>query len=643
MKSGLNYILSFFIIFIADYSNSQTMPDTIELAEVRVFENIDIAPIGGKSTQIDSLFIASNNTANLSDIIMLYSPIYIKSYGNGGLATPSFRGTTASQTQVLWNGISLNSPMLGQIDFSLIPVFFVDNIHINYGSGSLQETSGGLGGSINLINKPNWNNRFNIQTVQSIGSFNSRNSLFKINYGNSKIQNSTKLFYSVSENNFEFYNYLKDTILNRKFAGFNSKGFLHETYLRIDQKNTISGRFWVQMNYRNLPANITVEKDSLIATQEDNTVKAIIEWNNYTDKGKIKVYTAFIADELIYTNKDLHENPIHYSNVFKNHFQYSYKITKNHHINTNINYQHFVINSEAYEKIKNVGILNTSIIINGKLKTTLSYSFTLRYENFNFNKSSGIMPVLGLEYQSKKIQLLSFYFNIAKNNRFPTMNDLYWKRLGNPELKPEVSRSVELGMKHKKSLINFNIENYFSVYNSLIDNWISWQPDPNSIFDWKPVNYKKVHSRGIEIKSSINYQYENVIVKFNTFYNYVLTTNIKIYEYEDINSLNKQLIYIPVNSLNSIIELDYNKYSVSCAYSFTDKRYTLSNNMEYMPAYVLLDMVISRKFEFKDINMIFEFRIKNITDINYQSIAYYPMPGRHYIGKIVFSFTDDKR
>lgn len=641
MKTGIPYILSFIILFIAAYSNSQTIRDTIALDEVNVFESIDIAPIGGKSIQIDSIFIASNNTSNLSDIIMLHSPIYIKSYGNGGLASASFRGTTASQTQVLWNGISLNSPMLGQIDFSLIPVFFVDDIHINYGPGSLQETSGGLGGSINLINKPNWNNHINIQAVQSLGSFNSHNSLFKINYGNLKIQNSIKLFYSVSENNFEFYNDLKDTVLTRKFAGYNSKGLLHETYLRIDQKNTISVRFWYQLNYRNLPANITVEEDSLIATQEDNTFKAIIEWNNYTDKGKIRAYTAFIRDELIYTNKDLDEKSLNISNVFKNHFQYSYEIAKNHHLNTNINYQYFAINTKNYEKNKEAGILNTSVIINGKLRKALSYSFTLRYENFDFNKSSGIMPFIGLEYQSKKIRSLSFYFNLAKNNRFPTMNDLYWNNYGNPELEPEVSKSIEFGLNHQKSIANLKFENYLTIYNSVINNWISWQPDANSIFDWKPVNYKKVHSRGIEVKSMINYKFKNTIIKFNTFYNLALTSNSKIYGNEDINSLNKQLIYIPVNSVNSDIEIVYDKYSISCAYSFIDKRYTLSNNMEYMPAYAFLDMVLSRRFEFTDLNFVFEFRIKNLTDISYQSIAYYPMPGRNYIGKVIFNFTED--
>ena len=48
-------------------------------------------------------------------------------------------------------------------------------------------------------------------------------------------------------------------------------------------------------------ANITIKEDSLIASQDDNTIKAILEWNNYSFKGKIRAYSTFIKDELIYS------------------------------------------------------------------------------------------------------------------------------------------------------------------------------------------------------------------------------------------------------------------------------------------------------------------------------------------------------
>ena len=74
----------------------------------------------------------------------------------GDLASPSFRGTGASQTVIDWNGININSPTLGQADLSLIPVGLIDDIHIYYGGASLLLNNGGIGGAINLETRPVW-------------------------------------------------------------------------------------------------------------------------------------------------------------------------------------------------------------------------------------------------------------------------------------------------------------------------------------------------------------------------------------------------------------------------------------------------------------------------------------------------------
>ena len=48
---------------------------------------------------------------------------YIKSYQPGGLATMSYRGATASQTIVMWNGLPLNNSMNGVVNLANLPIF----------------------------------------------------------------------------------------------------------------------------------------------------------------------------------------------------------------------------------------------------------------------------------------------------------------------------------------------------------------------------------------------------------------------------------------------------------------------------------------------------------------------------------------
>ncbi|NOZ45602.1 MAG: TonB-dependent receptor [Chlorobi bacterium] len=624
-----------------NYSFSQTMKDTIKLNEIKVFERIDFAPIGSKANKIDSVSLAQNVGNTLSELIMDHSPLFIKSYGYGALASASFRGTSANQTQVLWNGININSPMLGQTDFSLIPVLFVDEVLINYGAGSLQETSGGIGGSINLINKPNWKNKLSVNFINSFGSFHSTNNVISVKAGSAKLQSSTKLFYVSSANNFNYFDRNKDTVLERKYADYNGKGALQEIYFRLNSNNIISGKLWLQKNYRNLPSNITVEEDSLTAFQKDNTIKSVIEWDNFSEKGKLKTYLSYIKDELFYSNKDLNLNTLSKSEEIKNQIKYIYNLTQKHHINTNVNYQHYRIISDNYKTIINAGIVNASVILNGKLITNLSYSLALRYENFDFNQSSGLMPLIGLEYLVFKKNPVTLYFNFAKNNRFPTMNELYWFPGGNKNLIPETSRNFETGIKYNKSInVNFNYKCHLTVYDAYIDNWIIWQPMESSNLNWMPVNSKKVHSRGIEAYSNLTASLSNYNINLKGFYNYALTTNMDIYNKDDSTIINKQLIYIPVNNLKAILNISNANNTFSFHYTFTDKRYVLADNSSYMPSYGLLDIIASRQFKYNKLSLNIDFAIKNITSVNYQSIENYPMPGRYYSFTLKIKYFD---
>ena len=68
----------------------------------------------------DSILV--NNTESFSSLLRFNSPIYIKEYGAGGTSSVSFRGTNASNTAVVWNGININSINNGQSEFNSINV-----------------------------------------------------------------------------------------------------------------------------------------------------------------------------------------------------------------------------------------------------------------------------------------------------------------------------------------------------------------------------------------------------------------------------------------------------------------------------------------------------------------------------------------
>ena len=106
-------------------------------------------------TMSDSVVKYSNSS--LTDLLQFNSTIYFKENGYGMVSSPSFRGTSAQQTAVVWNGININSQLNGQTDFNTIIPENYGSISIRSGGGSVQYGSGAVGGSIHLNDELNFN------------------------------------------------------------------------------------------------------------------------------------------------------------------------------------------------------------------------------------------------------------------------------------------------------------------------------------------------------------------------------------------------------------------------------------------------------------------------------------------------------
>lgn len=82
---------------------------TIRLKEA-VVTGRHLADIGVTKMNLDSVALRQNVTNSLGDLLSQSTPVFIKSYGRGTMATASFRGTAPSHTQVTWNGMKTIRP-----------------------------------------------------------------------------------------------------------------------------------------------------------------------------------------------------------------------------------------------------------------------------------------------------------------------------------------------------------------------------------------------------------------------------------------------------------------------------------------------------------------------------------------------------
>ena len=605
------------------------MSDTLRLPEVEIRSDFIIDNLGFKRTRIDSGIFMQNLTADLADILSDHSTIFIKSYGNGTLSTPSFRGTSAQHTQVEWNGISLNSPMLGQMDFSQVPVAQFDYLEILFGAAGISRTSGAFGGVIDLVTRPDWHNRFSAMAAQSIASFGNYTTNLNIAAGGRSFQSHTRLNCNSAINDFPYTDDFGN-VVRQKNASFTDYGISQELFWKIKDRHLLSGKVWYSVADRNLPPT-TQNYDSLKSeTMNDRALRALIEYKLVDSKWNLLVRSALNDQYMDYANSLLEIRSVHESWSWINRVRFSYGGVKNLTIRPGIDFTYDRVESDDYQGIKTRSTTGFFAEINYNFSGKVKSSLVLR-EDVIDGKFQPLIPALGVEYRPFSKINLALTTNLARNYRYPTLNDLYWEGSGNPDLKPEKNYSIEAGgtFNCETKSSNLFVEASLAGYYSWIHNMIVWMPVEGSGGLFRPQNITEILARGIEAGLNISLIAWKFRIGLKSNYSFCRST------YEETGS---QQIYIPVNTFNSTFSVERWRFYLNCICNFTGERYTGSDNLSLMPAYNIVNILFGKNIQIRKFTLSLQVDINNVFNLDYQSLANRPMPGINYAFTMKVSF-----
>jgi outer membrane cobalamin receptor len=81
--------------------------------------------------------------------------------------------------------------------------------------------------------------------------------------------------------------------------------------------------------------------------------------------------------------------------------------------------------------------------------------------------------------------------------------------------------------------------------------------------------------------------------------------------------------------------MNYRIFYSSWIATMTGRRYLTVNNSDYLPGYMLNNLITGFRLNVKGNTLDLNFQIDNLFDITYQTIAYYPLPGRSYSLKLL--------
>ena len=225
--------------------------------------------------------------------------------------------------------------------------------------------------------------------------------------------------------------------------------------------------------------------------------------------------------------------------------------------------------------------------------------------------------------------------NISRNSKIPTMNDMFWMPGGNPDLKNEYAYMYELLFEMKHKIVQYlNLDFDLAVFNNRIEDMIQWLPGEYSY--WSPSNVRKVNTKGIETSARLGFSSQNLSSSLSLGYSFTNAENVSQSGSE--LSEGKQLIYIPENQANAYLVMSFNGLYASWRSSFVGKRYTSADNSKYLNSYFLSDLTAGSIIRMGQISFDLSLTVNNIFNTEYQTLAYYPMPGRSFFLKLDFNF-----
>ena len=642
----------------------------IDIPEVPIYGERPMKEIGTQQTRLDTLALKENIALSMADVLTFNTAIFVKNYGRATLSTVAFRGTSPSHTQVSWNGMKINNPMLGMTDFSMIPSYFIDDASLLHGTSSVNETGGGLGGAVKLSTKPAQAQGFGLQYIQGVGSFKTFDEFLRLTYGNKHWQISTRAVYSSSPNDYKYRNHDKkeniyDEDMNiidqyypeerNRSGSYKDFHLLQEVYYNTGKGDRFGLNAWYIDSNREL-AMLTVDygdENDFENRQRENTFRGVLSWDHLRDSWKMSAKTGYIYTWMAYDYKrDVgNGNMAHMTrsrsriNTFYGQVDGEYYIGNKWLFTANVSLHQHIVESEDKNIVRQDG--NKAIVGYRKGRPELSGSVSAKWRPIDrmglsivireemFGKEwTPIIPAFFVDGVLSRKGNIVAKASVSRNYRFPTLNDLYFLPGGNPDLKKESGWTYDAGVSFavgKKGV--YSLSGSANWFESFIEDWIIWLPTTKGFFS--PENIKDVHAYGIELKADLNVA---LTKELQLGLNGTLSWTPSINEGEPRTpadqSVGKQLPYVPEYSSTVTGRLTWRSWSFLYKWCYYSERFTMSSNdislTGKLPEYFMSNISLEKGFTFRWADLSLKGVINNLFNEEYLSVLSRPMPGINF-------------
>lgn len=598
---GFHIIIAFFLCttsVVAQLDSIQQLPEIMLTDSKLIYFSK-----GYKLEKLNDSIIERNSTS-LTETLRYNSSIYFKENGFGMVSSPSFRGTNAAQTAVIWNGININSVFTGQTDFNTISPLNYNEISIRGGGGGVQYGSGAVGGSIHLNNSYSFKKINETKIGLRYGSFSTIGGTATTTQTWNDHYLNVGVDFINSENDYEYVGKNKKNN-HGQFTRFTAK--VNEA--RRLKRGVATWNSEYSYNDRNFSGSLnTLGKDGY----KDISTRNLWQLHQNLGVFNTKASFAHLFEQYRYypdSKKALFDQGR--ANTFIGALQSEVLLKNKFRIHGKVEFTNITGEGD------NVGdntrkTLATVLLLNHKVSDNFNYGVNFRKEFLNDFDNPFLFST---DAKYKVSDVYSLRLNGSKNYRVPTFNDLYWSAGGNEELQPETSYQIELGQEVSIGKLKVDLALYYISSEDLI----KWIPGNGGL--WQPVNISETRNYGAEV--SLGYS-----KKLGSEHSISLNGSYSYTKAEDVEK-EKQLIYVPFHKATGILTYEFQKFSFYMQGLFNDEVFTTTDNSEIVDGYSVFNLGAEYSFPFNP-NITFGGRLKNVFNAYYENVAYRPMSSRNF-------------
>jgi len=158
-----------------------------------------------------------------------------------------------------------------------------------------------------------------------------------------------------------------------------------------------------------------------------------------------------------------------------------------------------------------------------------------------------------------------------------------------------------------------------------VSNWIQWLPLPEDI--WIASNFKSVEMKQLEGVVSWKSKLRGGWLNLTSRTEWTSTTA------KNIGSPGLfDMVYTPRLRSSASAQYTHKSWSLLLSDTFVSQRFTDEGNTSFyaLPSFNLLNASVNKEWQFNKNKLSLQFEVQNITNVQYQWLRGYALPGRVY-------------